>query len=259
MFSLPQPVSREQDGEGREYDVQLYDGVNDFSHYLWFVHAECAAALSHILQDNIDPRLRSALDLHAFATEQEPNVQYKRWLAIAGIAHKYQVTAVADWALNLALCVPEDLRELGKRLANVPGLVKSLLPIFTRWGPDSTQTVRTRNIIRAHLYLRAHRGPAHTYDIARCILPLEEAGDTELLAEVYYYLLVYRAETWLEDAHVRPVDRQRLFRGFHALCRRGIISGKAEEEEYSSSRVQDLRLSTLGEPLWPFFNDVNAV
>jgi len=122
------------------------------------------------------------------------------------------------------------------------------------------------------------------HQIGSLITALEERGETWLLGHLYYYVLVYTTDEEKSAASLRPLDNQRLLRGFYTLVQKGILLGKGKTDRelfhkqgvgimYPSppmdlvryqapGRIQDLgrtqeadtKINAVRDQLWSYFN-----
>ncbi|KZV92442.1 hypothetical protein EXIGLDRAFT_836447 [Exidia glandulosa HHB12029] len=217
--------------------VELHDNVIEFEHYLWFIHAD-------------------ALDVAELNSRPDDPLYLKRWISVAKIAHKYQVDAVADWAIRLVLQYIDD--RVKARRTDQPFslrfMTKLLLSVTALWAFDTPQSKCARSLLRAMLYRRAHYSAAWGPDDVADIVPVfEEHNETQILARAYYYILAYRGDSWMSDARLRAVDRQRLLCGFHGLSRAGVSVG-SNLDAYDVGRVDDVVLEQHGPQLWTYFD-----
>ncbi|KZV92433.1 hypothetical protein EXIGLDRAFT_768983 [Exidia glandulosa HHB12029] len=217
LFTLPQPDSAER------AEVVLHNDPDDFEHFLWFVHAD-------------------AIDLEDLEDAPQ-NTKLTRYLGIATIARMYDATAVERWALAK---VADNLKGVTVFYPRI--LAKMLHFTIAVDGDDTHRSIvkQLRDDVHRALYRLAHISTVReefNTDLADMVTVLDEAGDTDLLANVYYYLLVYRSDTWAKDETLRPIDRLRILCGSHALREAGILKGAGSDREtYVADRTMDVRL-----------------
>lgn len=183
-----------------------------------------------------------------------------RWLAIARIAHKYQIEAVADWAFARALKpLGADPNRQASYILKLPDAAAQLLRMSLIWGPDTHLGKEARVVFQRSLFRRAAmRNPT---DPLTDVLPvLDDLGEKELLAQAYYYLLEYRPNEWMKDRCIRGIDRRRMLYGYYNMSRSPpseVASPPATAASNAGSearRVQDRRLDAHEGKLWSMFD-----
>ncbi|KZV92439.1 hypothetical protein EXIGLDRAFT_768989 [Exidia glandulosa HHB12029] len=229
--------------------VELHDNVVEFEHYLWFIHAD-------------------ALDVAELNSRPDDPLYLERWISVAKIAHKYQVDAVADWSIGLVLQDIDDRVKAARSSAfddqvksrrtdlpfDIRTMARFLLSVTALWASDTPQAKCARALFRAVLYRRAHHSAAWgPNDIPDIIPILEEHNETQFLARAYYYILAYRGDSWMSDARLSAVDRQRLLCGFHGLSRAGVTIG-GTMDGYDLGRIEDVAVEQHGPQLWTYFD-----
>ncbi|KZV92438.1 hypothetical protein EXIGLDRAFT_768988 [Exidia glandulosa HHB12029] len=232
MFSLPQPDT----GAATDDAVVLHNDAEDFEHFLWFIHAD-------------------AVDLVQLNT-QPVHKQLSRYLGVATIAHMYEAPAITLWAQDRLFSALEHVKfVLPQTIAKLLRFARSMesarngLPV----------ALKLVDAVHGSLYRLAHLHPTraeYPADLSDMVQVLENDREMDLLAQVYYYLLVYRDDEWMSDARLRPVDRQRLLCGSHMMRRKRIITcdGSNDREEYRKESTFDGQLVGHLFELWSYFD-----
>jgi len=180
-------------------------------------------------------------------------------LGIATVAHMYELTSAAEWAVQKAL-------DLGTKClitprASITVLVK-LLSTTSRWNRTEPYRIKSIALVRlaASVVTQSALAPVGSSDmvvngdrIAAMIAMLEAIGEHETVCWVYYHVLVYYS-TWKSASWLRTIDRHRLLCGYYELTRIGVsLMPPPGDITWVAQSVQ-MQDRVSQHELWPLFD-----
>lgn len=144
-----------------------------------------------------------------------------RLLGIATVAHMYELTSAAEWAIQKGLDLASKSPSASPAKA-IPVLVK-LLSTTSRWDPATAHRKRAvamaRRAASTIVQIASEEDSTQNEDgdqIAQLIVMLEAIREMEMVSWIYYNVLTY-ISTWYSALWLRAVDRQRLLCGHYGL------------------------------------------
>jgi len=203
----------------------------------------------------------SPIDFLEFDALQESTSEvFARCLAIATIAHMYELVPAANWAIDKAI----QSFTTSPRMSRIPQLVETA----SRWGRDSKRYLAARDGVCGALRAWACQGfrttvqgqkhPFSKLSIAAVLAALDdpERRDTYVLAHAYYYLLVTTDDRFKHSVELRPIDHQRLLAGFYRLTRSGRLrlDDLGAQPDLEVILQLDRAISDCRDELWSYFN-----
>ncbi|KAH7097827.1 hypothetical protein BKA62DRAFT_715249 [Auriculariales sp. MPI-PUGE-AT-0066] len=171
---------------GQNETIVLNHDVDDFTHFLWFLHLDPVTFLTY----------------REKCLEKE---QMSRAISIAVIAHFYEASSITKWAIG-------QVRDMAKKFGDDISLMTRVLrlsPCVKDIDPDFDQTVRNQCLNQIEI----------SGNPVAWLAAGKEVDDQVLQGRAYYWILYKSNGEIAGDSRLNTIDRLRLLIGSQNLRR----------------------------------------